>query len=52
MLHSDRVHVVCVCMLGREISWVFASTVLAVVWTAMYLIGYTYSDYLELLSPP
>ena len=31
-------------VLGRERSWVFASTSLVVVWTAMYLTGY--SDYL------
>ena len=36
---------VCVrCVLGGEGSWVFASTALVVVWTAMYLTRY--SDYL------
>ena len=35
---------VCVCVLGVEGSWVFASTALLVVWTDMYLTGY--SDYL------
>ena len=35
---------VCVCVLGGERSWVFASSALVVVWTAMYLTGYT--DYL------
>ena len=45
---------VCVCVLDKEGSWVFASTALAVVWTAVYLTGY--SDFLtnfhEPLSPP
>ena len=50
--HSERV---CVCVSGRERSWVFASTALVVVvWTTMYLNGY--SDWLtgfcEPLSPP
>ena len=45
---------VCVYVLGREWSWVFASTALVVVWTAIYLTSY--SDYLtgfhEPLSTP
>ena len=46
---------VCVHVLGGEGSWVFASTALVVIQTAMYLTGY--SDYLtscfwEPLSPP
>ena len=43
-----------VCVLGGEGSRVFASTALVVVWTTVYLTGY--SDYLisfrEPLSPP
>ena len=31
----------CVCVLDREGSWVVASTALVVVWTAMYLTGYS-----------
>ena len=41
---------VCVCVLGGERSWVFASTALVVVWTAMYLTGYT--DYLTGFREP
>ena len=45
---------VCVSVLGREGSWVFASTALVVVWTTMYL--NSFSDWLtgfcEPLSPP
>ena len=45
---------VCVSVLGREGNWVFASKALVVVWTTMYLTGY--SDWLTgfggPLSPP
>ena len=44
----------CVCVLGGEGSWMFASTALVVVWMAMYLTSYC--DYLtgfhEPLLPP
>ena len=32
------------CVLGREGSWVFAGGALVVVWTAMYLTGYSTDD--------
>ena len=32
---------VCVCVLDREGSWLVARTALIVVWTAMYLTGYS-----------
>ena len=45
---------VCVCVLGRGLSWVFASTVLVVLWITVCLTSY--SDYLtsfcESLLPP
>ena len=45
---------VCVCVLGRGLSWVFASTVLVVLWITVCLTSY--SDYLtsfcEPLLPP
>ena len=41
---------VCVCILGREGCWVFASKALVVVWTVMYLTSY--SDYLTSYHEP
>ena len=45
---------VCVCVLDWEGSRVVASTALVVVWTAVYLIGYTdcLTGFREPLSPP
>ena len=45
---------VCVCVLGGEGSWVFARTAWVVVWTAMYLTGYSgyVTDFREPLLPP
>ena len=40
----------CVCVLGRERSWVFASTALAVAWMSMYQTGS--SDYLIAFHEP